>query len=152
MAGARSRAQTTLHRHLLPAAWNVQQSCFEFCWPTTSSATAMATTVLYTKFTPHRTLAIREGLRLLRNVFASDASKEGLTTHELYKLALKEKPGKEFLDSIKQEEKERVKTAATPGAVAGSSLNGKDSPPEPPNPKHPLKSMSCACSVSYVLV
>ncbi|KAK1217179.1 hypothetical protein PQX77_020187 [Marasmius sp. AFHP31] len=101
----------------------------------------MATINLYTKFTPQRTIAIREGLRMLRNVFASDASKEGLTTSELYKLALKEKPGKEFLDSMKQEEKGKARVSAT-GSSTSSGVEGKEVPPTPPNPKHPLKSMT----------
>ncbi|KAL0567747.1 hypothetical protein V5O48_014247 [Marasmius crinis-equi] len=94
----------------------------------------MATVSLYTKFTPHRSAAIREGLRMVRNVIASDASKDGLTTSELYNLALKERPRKDFIEVLKQ-----AKEGETTKVV---QVAGREEVPAPPNPKHPLKSLT----------
>ncbi|KAF9254197.1 hypothetical protein L218DRAFT_992429 [Marasmius fiardii PR-910] len=95
---------------------------------------------LYTKFTPQRTAAIRDGLRIIRNIFSSDASKDGLTTSQIYDLALKEKPGKEYLDALRAGSNSKVKRIV---AVSQGKLeDGKAEPPAPPHPKHPLKSMT----------
>ncbi|KAG7091993.1 hypothetical protein E1B28_008380 [Marasmius oreades] len=102
----------------------------------------MQAVALYTKFTPQRTAAIREGLRIIRHIFSSnDASKEGLSTSEIYRLALKEKPGKEFLDSLKQANANGKGKGISSG-VQSKLEDGRIQPPAPPNPEHPLKSMT----------
>ncbi|KAK7451053.1 hypothetical protein VKT23_012728 [Stygiomarasmius scandens] len=85
---------------------------------------------LWSRVTPQQTSAIREGLRMARKIFANEQSSSGLTTSELYKLMLKEKPEAEF---------EKCDVKEFMFAKAGGKTAA---PPLPPHPEHPIRSMS----------
>ncbi|KAF8651618.1 hypothetical protein AX16_004659 [Volvariella volvacea WC 439] len=110
------------------------------------------------KPSPQATTPIRESLKIVRGIIASHPTiaTNGLTTHELYKLALKEQPSKDFVPD--EELVSASKKAAAAAAAAASALaRGGIRPPKkkgaqqqevlpgfgplPPHPEHPIRSM-----------
>ncbi|TFK62235.1 hypothetical protein BDN72DRAFT_398823 [Pluteus cervinus] len=103
----------------------------------------------------------REGLNIIRriisthpNISHSSQTATGLTTSELYKLALKEKPSegfngwREWVGNIRGP---RTNTGSTPSKTgAAPRRNGKNPSTAglplktdiPPHPEHPIRSMS----------
>ncbi|KAI3608717.1 hypothetical protein WG66_003872 [Moniliophthora roreri] len=92
---------------------------------------------LYSRNTPQKAAAVREGLRMVRGIMASDTSKDGLTTSQIYQIAVKKRPSPQFKSLLKQS-----KDSVVGVNVYGKSGNLKMSPPPPLNPLHPLKSMT----------
>jgi hypothetical protein len=90
---------------------------------------------LWSRVGPQNTSAIREGLRMARKVFANEQiSASGLTTSELYRLMLKEKPAEGFVVyDVKKNVLGFDRDAGQPG--------GKKLPPVPAHPEHPIRSM-----------
>ncbi|THV07064.1 hypothetical protein K435DRAFT_960037 [Dendrothele bispora CBS 962.96] len=85
---------------------------------------------LWSRVTPQQTSAIREGLRMARKIFANEEASSGLTTSELYKLMLKEKP----VAGFEKYDMKRFMSEKTSGKSVA--------PPLPPNLEHPIRSMS----------
>ncbi|KAJ7931187.1 hypothetical protein B0H13DRAFT_1959375 [Mycena leptocephala] len=85
----------------------------------------------------HHKAAVSEGLRIVRKVIARDAVKTGLSTTDLYKLALKEPPPPTFALTIPSEEEDSV-----PELKYGKTGRSRIAPPSPPHPRHPVRSIS----------
>ncbi|KAJ6491376.1 hypothetical protein C8R47DRAFT_448171 [Mycena vitilis] len=88
--------------------------------------------------TVYNKAAVSEGLRIVRKVIARDAAKTGLTTKDLYKLALREPPLPSFGSKIPVEQEDFV-----PEVKYGRRTGRKRiPPPEPSHPRHPVRSIS----------
>ncbi|KAJ7731162.1 hypothetical protein DFH07DRAFT_847816 [Mycena maculata] len=85
----------------------------------------------------HDKAAVREGLKIVRKVIARDAVKSGLTTTEIYKLALKENAAPTFARTLPTEEDDSPKETQY-----GKAGRRRIPPPEPPHPRHPVRSIS----------
>ncbi|KAK7047804.1 hypothetical protein VNI00_006132 [Paramarasmius palmivorus] len=96
---------------------------------------------LFSRNTPQKTAAVREGLRMVRSIMASDTSKDGLTTSQIYQIAVKKKPNAEFKSLLKEVRLSAAKVEQQQ-ATNGQSGSLKAPPPAPPRPLHPLKSMT----------
>ncbi|KAJ7636990.1 hypothetical protein FB45DRAFT_907955 [Roridomyces roridus] len=85
----------------------------------------------------HDNAALQQGIRLVRKVIARDATKMGLTTTQIYKLALREPPPPSFALTIPAESEESSK-----GTRYARTGRKRIPPPEPPHPRHPVRSIS----------
>lgn len=80
---------------------------------------------------------ISQGMSVIRKVLATEQFRvSGLTTAEMYKLALKEAPPSNYEGHILED---RVVTKI-PNTKSGRK---KIPPPEPPHLEHPIRSMRC---------
>lgn len=80
--------------------------------------------------------ALREGLKIVRRIVATNPSPAGLTTAELYKLALKEDVPTDF---------KALPLPHAPSIPLNSRGKNLRKPfPVAPHPEHPIKSMSYA--------
>ncbi|KAJ7512556.1 hypothetical protein B0H11DRAFT_2214342 [Mycena galericulata] len=86
-------------------------------------------------YAAHNTAAVREGLRIVRKVIARDAAKTPLSTTEIYKLALKEPPPPTFSATIPDD-------STVPEHKYARSGRRRIPAPEPPHPRHPVRSIS----------
>jgi hypothetical protein len=77
--------------------------------------------------------ALREGLKIVRKVVATNPSPTGFTTAELFKLSIKEPVPLEY-----QYEKLPLRTA-----TCGKGGKQRFPEPAPPRPDHPIKSITC---------
>ncbi|KAF8067885.1 hypothetical protein FPV67DRAFT_1163167 [Lyophyllum atratum] len=80
-------------------------------------------------------LALREGVKIVRNILATTPAPTGFTTNELFKLALKEAPPAEYQPPVQP----------TPPPVPTMHKHKKRPKlevPEAPHPEHPVRSMS----------
>jgi hypothetical protein len=87
------------------------------------------------RVTAHNQNALREGLKIVRNVVASNPYPAGFTTAELFKLVAKQTPPKDF---------KALKLPSRPASNPKTKSGSKRIPaPLPPRPNHPIKSMTC---------
>ncbi|KAF5383212.1 hypothetical protein D9615_004954 [Tricholomella constricta] len=80
--------------------------------------------------------ALKEGVAIVRNIIAKNPPPTGYTTLELYKLAIKEQPSPEFKPPTQHTIPTRPKLDAK-GQIKQATPS-----PEPPNPTHPVRSMT----------
>lgn len=84
----------------------------------------------------HNHTALKESLKIVRKVVASNPYPDGFTTAELFKLVAKEPSTTNF---------KPLKLPSRPIAYAKGEI--KRTPiPSPPRPNHPIKSMTCVYS------
>lgn len=80
---------------------------------------------------------ISQGMSIIRKLLATDQFRvNGLTTAEMYKLALKEAPPSNYEGHIIQD---RVVTKIPYTKSGGKKIP----PPDPPHLEHPIRSMRC---------
>ncbi|KAJ7098354.1 hypothetical protein C8R44DRAFT_888977 [Mycena epipterygia] len=84
----------------------------------------------------HNGAAVREGLKIVRKVIARDA-KTGLTSAEVYRLAIKEPPPPSYAAEIKSSE-----DVSPPEIKYGKAGRRRIPGPTPPHPRHPIRSLS----------
>ncbi|KAK7021059.1 hypothetical protein VNI00_017548 [Paramarasmius palmivorus] len=96
---------------------------------------------LFSRNTPQKTAAVREGLRMVRSIMASDTSKDGLTTSQIYQITVKKRANVEFKSFLKEVGLSAAKVEQQQ-ATNGQSGSLKAPPPAPPRPLLPLKSMT----------
>jgi hypothetical protein len=103
---------------------------------TTRSPVAMNLNTL-ARVSAHNQTALKEGLKIVRKVVASNPYPAGFTTAELFKLVAKETPPADF---------KALKLPTRPASYARSG-NKRTPAPSPPCPSHPIKSMTCVHSL-----
>ncbi|KAJ7484489.1 hypothetical protein FB451DRAFT_1393036 [Mycena latifolia] len=87
-------------------------------------------------------VALREGLKIVRKVIARDG-KTGLTTAEIFRLAIREPPPPTYGEAIQTvRETYSITDDAAPEATYGRAGRRRIPPPSPPNPRHPVRSIS----------
>ncbi|KAG5654543.1 hypothetical protein H0H81_000064 [Sphagnurus paluster] len=79
----------------------------------------------------HNQLAIREGASLVRKVIEKTNAPAGFTIHELYNLALKQRPSPDFAPPTPE-----------PKLPVPKGTKQKTEVPAPPHPEHPVRSMA----------
>ncbi|KAJ6572006.1 hypothetical protein B0H19DRAFT_1132173 [Mycena capillaripes] len=87
--------------------------------------------------TAHNKAAVSEGLKIVRKVIARDAVKTGLSTTDLYKLAIREPPPPTFALTILSQDDDFA-----PEIKYGKTGRRRIPPPAPPHPRHPVRSLS----------
>jgi len=85
----------------------------------------------------HNKAAISEGLKIVRKVIARDAAKTGLSTADLYRLAVREAPPPTFVLTVPSTDDD-----AAPEIKYGKSGRRRVPAPAPPHPRHPVRSLS----------
>jgi hypothetical protein len=93
------------------------------------------------RVTAHNLTALREGLKIVRKVVASNPYPAGFTTAELFKLVSKESPPADF---------KALKLPHRP--VSAKNAIKRVPVPSPPRPNHPIKSMTCVRIVAIFLL
>ncbi|KAK7046866.1 hypothetical protein R3P38DRAFT_2607960 [Favolaschia claudopus] len=83
----------------------------------------------------HNKAAVREGLKIVRKVIARDAVKTPLSTATIYKLAVREPPPPTFALTIPESDE-------TTQVEYLKSGRRRTPAPNPPHPRHPVRSLS----------
>jgi hypothetical protein len=98
-----------------------------------TSLSATMNSNAFGRITAHKKTALRESLKIVRRVIASNPYPAGFTTAELFKLVVKEPPPADF------------QPLYLPPRPVPPSKGGKQKLPMPlpPRPDHPIKSITC---------
>ncbi|KAJ7089323.1 hypothetical protein B0H15DRAFT_283013 [Mycena belliarum] len=89
-------------------------------------------------------VALREGLKIVRKVIARDA-KTGLSTAQIFRLAVRESPPPTYglaLESVREKYADVMPDPAVAVTQYGRAGRRRVPPPGPPNPRHPVRSIS----------
>ncbi|KAF9493787.1 hypothetical protein BDN71DRAFT_1472297 [Pleurotus eryngii] len=92
------------------------------------------TTMNVAKLASQSSVALNEGVAIVRKVIKSLPPSASFTTSELYQLALKESPSPGFKPFLR---------SGTRPTVHGIGLPSSKPGPKPPHPDHPISSKTC---------